>query len=76
MMLPAEMLHRAAMIRLDRKALARTAGLSQKSVRMTLTEQSSPRLDTLQSMERAVIAEELRLRDHLLSLHPIQPPSD
>lgn len=71
-MLPGTILERAAAIRLDKKALAGMAGLSQKSVGMTLREQSSPRLNNLQAMEAALVREELRLRDHLNSLHPIE----
>lgn len=70
-MLPGTILERASVIRLDKKALAGMAGLSQKSVGMTLREQSSPRLNNLQAMEAALIREELRLRDHLNALHPV-----
>jgi hypothetical protein len=69
-MLPRTVLQRATAIRLDKKALAAMAGLSQKSVGMTLREQSSPRLNNLQAMEASVVAEELRLRDYLNALHP------
>lgn len=71
-MLPGTILERAHAIRLDKKALAGLAGLSQKSVGMTLREQSSPRLNNLQAMERALVADEIRLRDYLLTLHPIE----
>lgn len=70
-MLPGTIMERASAVRLDKKALATMAGLSQKSVGMTLREQSSPRFSNLQKMEAALLAEELRMRDYLLSLHPV-----
>ena len=70
-MLPATMSDRCDAIRLDKKALAGLASLSQKSAGMILRGQSSPRLNNLQALERAVVTEELRLRDYLLSIHPL-----
>jgi hypothetical protein len=70
-MLPEQIAERSEAIRLDKKALARLAKLSQKSTGMTLRGQSSPRLNNLQALERAIVAEEIRLRDYLLAIHPL-----
>jgi hypothetical protein len=70
-MLPDAIAQRSEAIRLDKKRLARLANLSQKSTGMTLRGQSSPRLSNLLQLEKALLGEELRLRDYLLSLHPL-----
>jgi hypothetical protein len=75
-MLPEDIGQRCSAIRLDKKALAGLASLSQKSAGMILRGQSSPRLVNLQALERAVIAEELRLRDYLNTLHPSADKAD
>lgn len=71
-MLPGTILERARAIRLDKKALGAHAGISQKQTGLIMRGESSPRLDTFHKLESALIAEELRLRDYLLSIHPIE----
>ena len=61
---------RADRIRLKRKDLARLAGLSQMTIGRTLNGDTSPILSTLDRIEEALVAEEISLRDYLLSLHP------
>jgi predicted transcriptional regulator len=72
-MLPETIRGRAVAVRLGKKELSELAHLSQKSTGMILRGDSSPRLNNLQALERAVIAEEIRLRDYLLALHPVVP---
>jgi hypothetical protein len=72
-MLPETIRDRALAVRLGKKELSELAKLSQKSTGMIMRGQSSPRLNNLQALERAVVAEEIRLRDYLLALHPVIP---
>lgn len=72
-MLPDTIRDRAIAVRLGKKELSELAHLSQKSTGMILRGDSSPRLNNLQALERAVVAEELRLRAYLLVLHPVAP---
>lgn len=71
-MSPETIRERAAAIRLGQKALGDLANRSQKFVNMTLTGRSSPRYDALCDIEKALTAEELRLRNYLLALHPVE----
>lgn len=71
-MSPETIQERARAIRLSDKALGDAAGLSENTVNRTLTGKTRPLLDTANAMAQALIAEEIRLRDHLLSLHPIK----
>lgn len=68
-MLPAEIATRAAAVRLDKKELAALAQVSHKQVVQITRGTASPRLNTLQAIEAAMLAEELRLRDYLIGLH-------
>jgi hypothetical protein len=70
-MLPETIRDRALAVRLGKKELSSLSGLSEKSTGMILRGASSPRLNNLQALERAVIAEEIRLRDYLFGLHPL-----
>lgn len=70
-MSPEEISNRARAVRLDRKALAGLSGRSEKAVGMTLGGKSSPRYDSLVAIENALTADEIRLRDYLLALHPL-----
>lgn len=63
---------RASAIRLGQKQLADAAGLSHKSVNQILGGRSGGRHDSVVAIETALAAEEIRLRDHLLSLHPVK----
>jgi transcriptional regulator with XRE-family HTH domain len=63
---------RAARIRLPRKALAEASGLTEMTIGRTLNGATTPNMTTFEKIESVVIAEELRLRDYLLTLHPIK----
>ncbi|MBR0871166.1 hypothetical protein JQ633_12410 [Bradyrhizobium tropiciagri] len=71
-MSPEQINCRAQAIRLDRKALALLADRSEKAVGATLGGRSKPRYDSLEAIENALIAEERRMLNYLLSLYP--PP--
>lgn len=75
-MSPETIAQRAKIIRFSDKALGEAAGLAENTVYRTLSRRTRPLQDTADQLAQALIAEELRLRDHLLKLHPIQPPSD
>lgn len=70
-MRPETIRERATHVRLTRKALAEMTGLAEMTIGRTLNGQTSPNMTTLDTIEGAVIAEELRLRDYLLALHPV-----
>lgn len=74
-MLPAEIRERAEAIRLGKKELSDLSGLSERTTGQIMREQRSPRLDNLQALERALLAQELSLRDYLIALHGV-PPAD
>lgn len=63
---------RAARIRLGQKQLAGLAQLSQKAVNMILTGKSGGHHASVVAIDDALTAEELALRDYLLTLHPIK----
>lgn len=65
---------RASRIRLSRKALAEATGLVEMTIGRTLSGQTSPNMTTFDAIESALVAEEIRLRDYLLSLHPVEAP--
>lgn len=71
-MSPETIRERAQAIRLGQRQLARITGMSIRFVNSTLTGKSKPRYDNLEEIEKAVVTEELRLRDHLLALHPVK----
>lgn len=63
---------RIARVRLPQKALADRAALDEDTVSRALTNKTDPRNSTLEKIERALTAEEIDLRDHLLALHPVE----
>lgn len=70
MMDPAEIKARSAAIRLSGKDLAQAAPCSLTTV-YNLFSGDAGRSDTLKRIGAALVAEELRMRDHLLALHPV-----
>lgn len=68
----AQIKQRCAAIRLHGQDLARAAHCSTTTV-YNLFGGDAGRTDTLQRLSGALVAEELRLRDHLLGLHPLAP---
>ena len=63
---------RCQMIRLQPANLARRAGCHQLTIcRIMRGATIDPRYSTLTEIERAIVAEELRLRDYLVGLHPL-----
>lgn len=71
-MSPETISERAHAIRLGRKALAQHAQLSEKTIGMILRNASGGRHHSIVAIDNALIAEELRLRDYLLTLHPVK----
>jgi predicted transcriptional regulator len=72
-MRPDDIRDRAAAIRLSNKALAVATGLVENTIGRTLCGRTSPNLTTCDLLGTAVLAEEIRLRDYLLALHPVVP---
>ncbi len=70
-MRPSDIRDRAAHIRLSNKALAEATGLVENTIGRTLGGRTSPNLTTCDLLGAAVVAEELRLRDYLIELHPL-----
>lgn len=68
----AEIKTRCAIIRLHGKDLARAAPCSITTV-YSLFRGDGAQANTLKRVAGALVAEELRLRDHLLALHPLPP---
>lgn len=66
----AEIKARCGAIRLQGKDLALRAGCSITTV-YNLFRGDGSRTDTVKLLTGALVAEELRLRDHLLALHPV-----
>lgn len=62
---------RAAAIRLSTSHLSQATGLTAHTVGRTLNSRTRPFLATADALECAIVAEEIRLRDYLLGLHPI-----
>lgn len=70
-MSPETIATRARAIRLSDKALGGAAGLAENTVYRTLSRRTRPLQDTAEMLSSALVAEELRLRDYLLTLHPV-----
>lgn len=75
-MRPADLAKRCSALRLPQSELAALAGLDENTIGRAFKPEANPLMSTLRAMEAAIAAEERRLRDHLLTLHPIQsePP--
>lgn len=58
-------------IRFQRGELAFASDCDQNTVSKVLLGKTGTRVSTLTAMENALIAEEIRLRDYLLSIHPL-----
>jgi transcriptional regulator with XRE-family HTH domain len=71
-MSPETIRERAEAIRLGQRTIASRSGKSIRFVNLTLLGKSDPRWDNLKAIEDVVTAEELRLRDYLLGLHPVK----
>lgn len=71
-MAPETIRERAEAIRLGNKPLAAKTGLAEHTVGRALKRPSGGNIDTYRAIENAVVTEELRLRDYLLTLHPLQ----
>lgn len=69
---PRQIASRAKRIGLQHKVIARQAELDGATVYRIFAGRTRPLLDTVSRIERVLIAEEIRLRDHLLQLHPIE----
>lgn len=70
-MSPETIAERARAIRLSDKALGEAAGLAENTVYRTLSRRTRPLQETADMLASALAAEELRLRDYLLALHPV-----
>ncbi len=70
-MRPEEIRDRAAAVRLSNKTLSEMTGLVENTIGRTFSRSTSPNLSTCDLLENAVVAEEIRLRDYLLGLHPL-----
>lgn len=70
-MSPETIAERARAIRFSDKALGEAAGLAENTVYRTLAGITRPMLDTADALRNALTAEEIRLRDYLLALHPV-----
>jgi transcriptional regulator with XRE-family HTH domain len=57
-------------IRLSGKALAQASGLDEDTISRVFGGRTDPLNSTLERIERAVAAEEVRLAAHLAALHP------
>jgi transcriptional regulator with XRE-family HTH domain len=66
---PTEINTRRTRLRLSQQELADLAGLDGMTVWRTFQGRSRPLNETVQKMNDALTAEELRLRDHLITLH-------
>jgi hypothetical protein len=55
----------------NRRHDARLSGLNAHTVGRTLNGRTEPYHKTFEALKAALVAEELRLRDYLLSLHPL-----
>lgn len=75
--MPPEILQvRALRIRWPNRAIALATGLAEMTIGRTLTRSTSPNYATINKIEAAVVAEEIRLRDYLLALHPVVSTSE
>lgn len=72
----AEVKERIRAIRLPQRRLAEMARVEPNTVSRVLLGNIDPRHSTLGAMIRSVEAEERRLRDYLLSLHPLPHKPD
>lgn len=70
-MSPEQIRDRAQAIRLGRKALAGQSNLSEKAVGQILNGVSGGQHASFVAIENALVADEIRLRDYLLALHPV-----
>jgi predicted transcriptional regulator len=61
---------RCEAIRLDKNELARRVGRHPNTIKRVLEGKNSL-TDTVSEINRVLVAEELRLRDHCLALHPL-----
>lgn len=71
-MSPETIRERAAAIRFGNKQIAGASELSEKSVGQILSGRSGGHHASFVAIELALESEELRLRDYLLTLHPIK----
>lgn len=69
---PSEIERRRKAIRLQRGELATAAHCDQNTVSKVLLGKTGTRVTTLTAMSNALVAEEIRLRDYLLAVHPLQ----
>lgn len=69
---PGDIAERARRIRLTVRELTRKAGCGENTAQRTLSLRTDPRHSTLVALEDAVVTEELRLRDYLVALHPLE----
>lgn len=71
-MQPETIRERASRIRWKNKAIAEATGLTEMTIGRTLSGATSPNVATFNRIEQAIVAEELALRDYLLTLHPLK----
>lgn len=71
-MSPETIRERADAIRFGNKQIAGASGLSEKSVGQILSGRSGGHHTSFVAIENALEAEEQRLRDYLLTLHPVK----
>jgi predicted transcriptional regulator len=70
-MQPADLARRVKAIRLATRELGQLACVDNMTVRRVADGTSDPRVSTLEKIEAALVAEELRLRDYLVALHGV-----
>lgn len=70
-MSPETIRERISAIRFPPKDLARASQVSVNTINRTLAGDTQPYKNTFDAIEKSVVAEELRLRDYLLALHPL-----
>lgn len=71
---PQELRQRIARIRMPKGDLATAATLDPMTISRVLGDRTDPLVSTLTKIEQALVEEEIALRDHLLTLHPLPHP--
>lgn len=64
---------RAAALRLTSGWISKATGITGHTIGRTLNGRTRPFHETAEKIEAAIVAEELRVRDYLIGLHPIEP---
>lgn len=72
---PEEIVERRKAIRFPPKEHAIVAGLAEHIAVRTLNRRQRPTFDNVAALSKALTAEEIRLRDYLIGLHPLTVPA-